>query len=103
MLKMSKTFSCGLNNCFFNSIKKKLKGIIFSYGLNNFVGDDFIKQDIYVLIGSKYSHLVLVGSKYFKIFGGQVQRLNICPPSDEFLDKFKFFVSNKFSDYIFLT
>ena len=58
--------------------------IDFSYGLKDWLGDDFIKEGTNVLVGSKFPPLV---RKSIRFFRDHVHKLTTCLSPRAFLNK----------------
>ena len=69
---------------------------VLSYGLNNQLRDDFVKEDIHVSVGFKFPALPRISTT---ISQRHVHKLNssVCP--DVFLNNFNFHLQNEFSNF----
>ena len=62
-------------------------GTVFPYGLRDGIGDGFVRQDTYALVGSEFSLLPITSTSISQVY---VHKLSSSHSPDEFLCKFNF-------------
>ena len=65
---------------------------VFPYGLNDRLGDDFVKEDTHILVGTKFPALP---RKHDRMSRGLAHKFNRSLSPNEFISKFKYHLQNK--------